>query len=264
MLLLSTMDEDDRLIESSLVKERFLARIYNPEFTVYSVAAHCFANISGIDDILNAYEKASALATFCLNLPPQLFNALNVPSSITDLVGDRAKYLLSSSNYGFAFYLLSHYGSRRDDLDIANWLQETITEAGLPPLHDIKQIVLQEMENLEQQILRSPVVSQFLEMGVGIDKWIQPEPNIDTLLRIGKHNFQKRGIYGDHDILMESVFPSSKDKELKIPPILLGDDEVIQLGDSAIEISSDDFVNWIDYVWRMETQIKEFHNACVI
>jgi hypothetical protein len=53
-------------------------------------------------------------------------------------------------------------------------------------------------------------------------------------------------------------------KSLKLPPILLGDDEIIQFGKEALEQQYQNLEEWIYYVWSIEEKLIEFNKACFV
>lgn len=269
--LLSSLSEEEILIENNLIQQSSLKNLYNPELTVYSVAAHSLANIVGISEITSAYFLSSALSTLCLNLPSQVFPLLKIPYDIQEAIGDRTKQMLKIQDRGFVFYLLANFAPKDNLSDvltnsnILNWLESAVNAAGLPPLRQLEELALIEMNELDKEILKDPLMENFKELGAAIDEdnFICEYSRLKTLLKAGRENFTKRGICGNHELSLKSLL-SEDDSCLKLPPILLGDDEVIQLGIEALGQQYQNLEEWIYYVWDMEDHLREFNKACFV
>lgn len=252
-LLRSRLSEDEFLIESRLFQQACFERVYNPALTVYSVATHCLANFMGIQDIGLAYKLSSALSSLCLNLPSQVFDQLKLPldfqakqsPGIQEVMAERAYQMISMRDRGFAFFVLAQYAPKMDYSNVLNWIESTIDAAGLPPLSELQDMAINEMISLEQQILDGPLASR-----------------LESLLRIGRHNYIKRGLYGKHEPCVNSLFLISQD--LNLPPVLLGDDSIfdIELASGSSPHSASDIEDWVFYVWDLESRLREFQRAC--
>ncbi|MDF5720234.1 MAG: hypothetical protein PUP91_07060 [Rhizonema sp. PD37] len=265
-VLLSCLNQGEVFIENKLIEQNFLERLYTPELTRYSVAAHCLANLAKITDAVDAYFLSSALSTLCLNLPSKVFPLLKIPSALQERIGDRAREMLNLQDRGFAFFIIANYASQYNQSDIVSWLESTIEAAGLPPLKQLEELANQEMNELNEQILKDPLIEKLKEIGLsetGENQIICEYSRLKNLLRVGRDNFTKRGIAGNHEISMKTIF-SVNENYLKLPPILLGDDSVIQLGDEALEPEYQDVKKWIEYVDIIEERLREFHQACFI
>lgn len=239
------MSEDEFLIESHLLSAKFNENLYNPNLTVYSVATHCLANHLGIDEIFTAYELSSALATLCLNLPNQVFDNLQIPIDIQEQLGERALHLITQRDRGFAFYLLSRYGSNINYSNLPDWLEATIRAAGLPTITKLKELATQEMLDLKQHILKGP---ELIELSV--------------LLELGKENFQKKEIYGNHDLCIRTLCLG--DRSLRLPPILLGDSAIwdVEVTGEKPPRTYEELESWVFHIWDIEGRLREFQKAC--
>ncbi|MBD1912852.1 hypothetical protein [Leptolyngbya sp. FACHB-8] len=248
------LDADQLLVESQLFQSMCIEKIYNPELTAYSVATHCLANFMEIQDIGLAYRLSSALASLCLNLPSQVFSQLKLPKdfkeqqplSIHRFIDERASQLLSGKDRSFAFFVLAQYASSDNVSNLYEWLESVVTSAGLPPIPELQSMVVSEMEVIEQEMLNGPLTGR-----------------LRGILEIGRQNFMKRGMSGNHLICLESLF--SKKKELKLPPILLGDDQVIDIESASnlVPYPVDELESWIFEVWDLEGRLREFQRACI-
>lgn len=265
-VLLSLLKPEEILIENKLIEQNFLKRLYAPELTVYSVAAHCLANLAGITDVTNAYFISSALSTLCLNLPSQVFPLLKIPPDVQEVIGDRAKHMLNLQDRGFAFFLIANYAPKDNYSDILSWLESAVSASGLPSIKKLEELAILEIDELNKEILKEPLMEKFKELGASEDiedNFICEYSRLKNLLKAGKDNFLKRGICGNHELSLKSLL-SSDDSHLKLPQILLGDNEIVQLGNEALGQQYQNLEEWIYYVWDMEDKLREFNKACFV
>jgi hypothetical protein len=244
--ILSIMNEDERLVESSVIQESLVNTIYDSSYTVYSVAAHCLANFLGIDDITAAYKLASSLSSLCLNLPSQVFQKLKITNPhMQEVWSERIPYPTSLKDRGFAFFAIAQYGSKENHHDVPYWIESTLQSAGLPSISELEKLAFQELNDIKQRILKGDATSE-----------------LENLLLVGEYNLKKRGILGNHNLTFNAL--ALNDKSLKLPPILLGDDQFVHFGDKAIEKSDKELEDWIFYIWDIEKEIQEFCKACLV
>ncbi|MEH2271864.1 MAG: hypothetical protein V7K68_26130 [Nostoc sp.] len=138
---LALLDNDSKLVEQLRLEQEIQQNLYNPELVIYSVATHCLANSTGIDEVFQAYEFSSALATLCLNLPKELFYSLSVPDEF-NILGDRVQALQELADPGFAFFTIAKQAPKcRNKTSVEQWLQESLKNAGLPNLETINNLV---------------------------------------------------------------------------------------------------------------------------
>ena len=73
--------DEEKMVEANLLSRATYERLYDPLLTVYSVAAHFFANRVGFNDWPSAYFNASKVAGFLFyrNFPRSLFPQLKTP-----------------------------------------------------------------------------------------------------------------------------------------------------------------------------------------
>lgn len=195
--LLSLLTPEAAFIENKLNEQNGLKRLYNPELTIYSVAAHCLANLATITDVVDAYFISSALSTLCLNLPSQVFPLLKIPSDVYETIGNRTKELLNIKDRGFAFFLIAQSAPQDNHSNILEWLESAVNKAGLPPIKQLEEMALVEMNELDKEILKEPMIEKFKEFGASAaieDQFVCEYSRLKTLLKAGKKNFAKVGI----------------------------------------------------------------------
>jgi len=238
---LALLDEDSRLVEQRRLEQEIRQNLYSSELVIYSVATHCLANSTRVDEGFQAYEFSSALATLCLNLPRNIFHSLSVPEEF-DAWGDRVQALQELADPGFAFFTIAkqapHY---QNEISVEQWLEEALSNAGLPNLETIKNSTIAQMGELEDEILE----------GNYADK-------LRSLLSVGRENFIRRGVWGEHVLSMTTLNTTS----MMLPPIILGDGYTTPVVSSTIPTSPQDIEQWIDEIVKIGGSIEQFIRAC--
>lgn len=238
---LGLLDSNYRLVEQARLEEKFRQNLYNPELVIYSVATHCLANSIGIDEGFQAYKYSSALATFCLNLPKQLFYHLKIPKEFS-IWGDRVKALQELADPGFAFFTIAKQAPfYQNNISIEEWLQKAIENAGLPDLDEINNLILLEMDELKSDIVDGIYKNQ-----------------LKYLLSLGKENFAKRGIFGKNGLSIENLHQNS----MTLPPIVLGDGSTTNVAQKITSDTPQGIEKWIEDIVEIEVSIDQFLRAC--
>ena len=110
-LLDGVPDKDFRAIELNNFTKSILDRIYDPELTVYSAAAHWYANHRGIADVGEAYRASSSLAWFCLDAPSAWIESLTTSIAFKKANGEemsaRMTVSLRRGDRGALFFMLA-------------------------------------------------------------------------------------------------------------------------------------------------------------
>lgn len=110
-LLHGLPDKVFRTIEQNHFTKSILDRIYDPELTVYSAAAHWYANHRGITDVGEAYRASAFLAWFCLDSPAAWIESLTASSAFKERQGEemasRMTVSLRRRDRGALFFMLA-------------------------------------------------------------------------------------------------------------------------------------------------------------
>lgn len=110
-LINALQDRAFQAIEKSYLSEDILTRLYEPYLTVYSVAAHWYANHRQVSDAGEAYRAASKLAWFCLDAPTNWVGTLKATSEFRNRMGNQFAELmnisLSLGDRGALFFMLA-------------------------------------------------------------------------------------------------------------------------------------------------------------
>jgi len=238
---LALLDDDSRLVEQLRLQQEIQQNLYNSELAIYSVATHCLANSIGIEESFRAYEFASALATLCLNLPKELFCSLSVPEEFS-IWGNRVRALQDLSDPGFAFFAIAKQAPRyRKEVSIERWLEEALSNTGLPNLEVIKGLILAQMKELENEVIE----------GIYTDQ-------LRMLLSIGRKNFIQRGVWGQNVLSIETLSKTS----LMLPPIVLGDGYAASVVFTTIPTNTQALEEWIDQIIKIEVSVERFIRGC--
>lgn len=243
---LQNLKEDERLLEGKLLAKASAERLYDPRLSAYSVAAHFVANKFGLEEGFTAYRLTAALGTLALNLPPSSFHSLRVPPFVN--FDGRFKAFVKQGDRGFAFVVLvTHAPPLPDEFmegeDLRRWIDQAATNAGLPNLATLDQMVRKEHENIKREIIDGP-----------------ESLRAHALLDIGRRLYDRRGLYGC-DVIME---PLLDDKTIvDLPPVVLGDFSLVQIGRPIKEANIANVAAWLKNADRYEREIDEFIEACM-
>lgn len=238
-ILTLKLPEDEHAVEQGLLAQKYLAFLYTPEVAMYSVAAHCVANILHVEDIPTAFRHANALSWLCLNLPRDCFSQLRIPEHFERTWKRRCQAFLDNRDRGFAFLLLAHHMKEPATGDMAEWIEKTAVAAGLPQLQQLRSAIDKEFENSLRSVSDGPHKERLewlLKEGQSVFEAFWPVPEMTAAFRgLG---------------------------ELAIPPILLGDLTLTRLGKSTIWTEASTTDAWSTTASNLETRFGQFVQAC--
>ncbi len=235
------LDHDSRLVQQKIWTQEVMQNLYNPNLVIYSVATHCLANSIKTNDVLQAYEFSSALATLCLNLPKDLYHLLTVPNEFK-IWGNRVQALQEIADPGFAFFTIARQAPKfQSEMSVGQWLEESVKNAGLPNLETINDLVAVEMKKLEDEVIQGKYTQKLL-----------------SLLATGRQNFECRGVWGENVLSMETL----NQDLMYLPPIVLGDQYTVSVASKTIPISPKEMEEWIDQIVNIEVSIGQFIRSC--
>lgn len=238
-MLTLNLPEAEHAVEQGLLTQKYLQFLYAPETAVYSVAAHCVANLLHINDIPTAFRHANALSWLCLNLPDGFFSQLRVPQEFEKIWGQRCRSFIDNRDRGFAFLLLAHHMTAPATGEMAEWLERTVVAAGLPQLQELKSAIDKEFEGVLRGVADGPHSDRL--------KW---------LLKEGQSVFEAFWPVPE----MLAAFRGLG--ELAIPPILLRDLTLARLGKPVIWTEASTADAWSSTASDLETRFGQFVQAC--
>ncbi|CAI2717056.1 hypothetical protein [Nitrospina watsonii] len=240
-LINSFLSDDEKSVEIPLNQEKFLKRLYSPDLTEYSIAAHKLANSIGTTDSIEAYKISATLAHLCFNFPSHAFRKFSLEKIYEpdDPTLSKMKIALEHNDRAALFYFLTDLlRIKTKPLEAtSNNIEELITK-----LFDEHGITISEMENSVEQELKlitDEAVASFKE-----DAYIQ------ELFSSGVDRFKKLGIFGT------GKYPF---KDITAPGAVLGDGyffDPYNRTDTNIEERYSKFSKFL-------THLESFSNACI-
>jgi hypothetical protein len=237
---LLSLKGEARQFQFQALNDALMSYLYNPEFTEYSVAVHALANRLRLTDPILAFRLSAAISYVALNLIGGSWQ------SFTNLTkwqawGDRVHALIRNEDRGFAYFLLVHaapaYGP--DDTVVA-WLEQTVRNAGLRGLVELKTRALEAMASVRGDSLNPDLAAE-----------------LSRKLKKGRELFERVGMSAPLNSCISAV------DDVGFPPILFTPDSII-LADGQEEVFSagQPVTDWLakrtDVVWAME----EFYEVC--
>lgn len=207
--------------------------IYHPELVLYSGSVHLFANIFGLSDVMEAYEMASMISTFTLNLPDFIIESIPYPDQLKEVWKDRTDNFRLCHDKGFTFYsLLSLFHdngfnpANKEDYD------KLFKKLSLPSMIDIKYIIDNEYKKIPEFYHDSE-----------IDKRLR------KLMEIGNKIWKLIGLWGNN-VSMLDIW----NQEDISPLIIFNDTKVVPR----------EFAEWCDFSENIYKRLEEFNDICGI
>jgi|TARA_B110000908_G_scaffold165665_1_gene215504 hypothetical protein len=134
---MSAFDKDEFLVEEYMLKKEYADRLYAPELTLYSAPVHLLAHYAKIQNSVEAYHLGALISLVCLNLVGSHFRRLKVPNGL-EAWGSRVAAFEGSQSRTFAFLCICmNAPSWRDDRKPIEWVDEALSNSGLPSYNDI-------------------------------------------------------------------------------------------------------------------------------
>lgn len=242
------LDEDlvSRIIRQKKFNSDVIRQLYHPDLTLYSVIAHLTANLNDDENIFSTLKTTSAIGTFVLNFPDELYPKLKVPSINDKVWEERYNHFISDKDIGATYYFLLK--NLIDQNGKKSFTEELLlSSSNLPKVDEVFEKTLSEMMENKQNLIDGP----FKEIAAKIlDKGIEM--------------FKKRGLFGTNKDFRKYVV----DNKL-FPTVIFGDtilktenldaDEILEKVKKGIEISVHEKYFIIDYY---DTKFMEFNEVC--
>lgn len=236
-------DSDEFLVERNMRQRELLDRLYEPDLALYSAAVQLVAKSAGSTNAYEAYELSAALSLLCLNLPDEAFDRLVVPGDIAGPLGEREAGFRRRRDPGFAFLILAKSAPRFEKGgSVEEWLRETASRSGLPPLEDIREQARLELEELSDAVIEGPVRERAL-----------------TLLQVGRHNYGARGVFAERPLSLPDLTPAGS---YLLPPVVLDDGAVVHASYQQVTYPSLLPEESVRLELRYLRTSKEFRQAC--
>jgi hypothetical protein len=236
--IVARLDRVPRMIEAQSQNERRTNALYDAELAVYSTAVHTVANRMDIFVAGDAFPLASALASFCLNLPDVMFDKLIVPDEFLQW-GEFNSAALKNRDRGYAYLLLLYHADKNSVSDPVSWVQEAANNAGLPSFAEITAAAKAVLDSLSESAIDGP-----------------HRDRLERLIGIGNGMFRRLGISFTVNNIA-SILPN-----LTFPPVLCADQRWHTLGPATKPYDSDEVEKWCFECIELERQFEEFMSVC--
>jgi hypothetical protein len=232
--------DEPRNVQFQVLNDELMGYLYNPEFTEYSVAVHVLANRLRITDPIVAFRLSAALSYVALNIVGDAwFCFANLEK--WKVWGRRVDQFLTNKDRGFAYFLLAHAAPKfGEGISIAEWLEQTVLNAGLPALAELKRQALSAMEILSSEQHGGNLAHE-----------------LAGKLGHGRELFAQIAMTADLKSCILAV------EHAGFPPILFTPDTIVLIdGREEIYAPGEPFTDWLgkrtDIVWAMD----EFYEVC--
>jgi hypothetical protein len=236
-LFKSAGDDPVRKIDQNNWYNRLNGIFYDATMTLYTVAAHCFANRLKTTEGIETYNKASHVAWLCLNLPRRFFPSLSIPKSFSRW-GPRNEALRANADRGYLYLALIENGRDLDTRDMDGWLDEALCRSSLPPLADVLRTVEEERDAADGQIARNPY-----------------RKRLEDVLHLGREYARQENHATGKIFLLESG---------PVPPLLLSDNQFAGLNGLPNTGTFADPGEWYDSAFLLYERLREFIDACIV
>jgi len=238
-LILSLIKGDEIFVEEKLFKNEVIQTIYEPELTVYSVAAHHVANSFKISDVLEAYGISAILSRFVLNLPDEIIETIDAYAIYGrgNVFSDGFQTAFKHHDRGVLFYyiieLLSKFYTNKQitSLNFEDSVVETFENQGIN-LKEVKVIVEAKMRQITKDLS-------------GLK-----QPYLLSLAINSACNFQRLGLFGK---------PEYNFNNLVMPGVLLGDDTYFNPSGATDNTVVDRYLALSNF----SDSLYKFNDACI-
>jgi hypothetical protein len=239
---LALLSANERTSASAALQRKYLDMMYDPKLAEYSVAVHAVSNFVGPNNCPDAFELSSILAGIALNLTKEHFTRLRVPDSFL-IWGERNNAFIANMDRGYAFLVLAKAAPRVPIQNIDEWIEQTLTEAGLPTLKTIKADAMCAIEALAEDLVDGPLS--------GIRD---------------QHRNSGLKIFAEHGPIFrfEDIFKNLTNWTIPIPPIILGQDFSIAADGEIQEMDVSPISRHIETLSTAFDECVEFADACGI
>ncbi len=232
--------DEPRNVQFQVLNHNLMGYLYNPDFTEYSVAVHVLANRLKIADPLVAFRLSAALSYVALNIVGDTWLCF-AGLDKWKVWGDRVNQFIRNEDRGFAYFLLAHAAPKFEEgSSVTAWLEQTVLNAGLPTLTELKRSALSAMDILGSKQHGGSLANE-----------------LAGKLGRGQEIFRRIGMTADLKSCISAV------EHVGFPPILFTPDTLVLVdGREEIYTPGEPFTEWLgkrtDIVWAMD----EFYEVC--
>lgn len=232
-------DRSFKVLQQQRLSHEIFSRVYQPHLTVYSAAAHWYANHRGLSEVLEAYIAASKLAWFCLDAPTRWVTSIKATAEFKARFGDPFATMMQTSlsrdDRGALFFMLAAETSLK--------LLKTLNSDLDALLRKEWKVSLGEV-NAEGEKERAELVNRLVST---------PEP-VRSLAEIWKTNLGQR--YMDRPLSVVS-------ENIQLPAVILADDTPLEIfnmrmGDDAFDNRTFDPRPYFDEFFKAHLAMSKY------
>jgi hypothetical protein len=233
---IALLKPDERVVETGLWTRRIIKYMYNPTLTEYTAPAHILSAGCGIGEVLSTYHHAALLAQIALNFPPRLLAKIQVEGFSEETNGAFRRF----ADPGFVYVALCRSApASSPDADPAQWLDNTLSLAGLPSRAEILDEATQIMRDLFVSLPEEATVPRLLvDLGITTHgaRSAAPEPSL-------------------------TLVTAERDK-LTLPPLFDADGDILLLNDRYPDPTIWHAVEMYEAEAKLHTWTANFLSAC--
>lgn len=238
-LVSALKDQAFQTLQKQRLSHDIFTRVYQPHLTVYSAAAHWYANHRGIPDVVEAYTAASKLAWFCLDAPTQWLTSINATSEFKARMGDQFARMMNTSlsrgDRGALFFMLASETRLRSLKSLSSDLDALLRADWKVSLQEVHEEGGRERAELANRLVRTS------------------EP-VRSLAEIWKRNLAQRNLHRPLSVSSHNI---------QLPAVILADDKPLdifrmRLGDEAFDNRTFDPRPYFDEFFKPDLAMKKY------
>ena len=236
-------DTNERIVEEKTDAQRLIDQVYEPQLTLYSVAAHLCAAAGKFKDIFSAYKAAAIVARFVLNCPGARLSKFKARDTFKEKFGgdlaERIRGAIRNGNVESLFFYA---------VSVFDWDRTSLSD----PEQDLANLSRLCFE-ADFEKLRGEVADEARRITAEIHDTTFPDAEI--LARATLDNCLR---------LIRSKSSSYSLGDFHLPPCFLANDEVMPVIPSREEniLKNLDITNRFYSLYDNESWIRKFTDAC--
>lgn len=236
-------DTNERIVEERTDAQRLIDQVYEPQLTLYSVAAHLCAEAGKFKDIFFAYKAAAIVARFVLNCPGARLSKFKAGDTFKKKFGgdlaERIRGAIRNGNVESLFFYA---------VSVFDWDRTSLSD----PEQDLANLSRLCFE-ADFEKLRGEVADEARRITAEIHDTTFPDAEI--LARAALDNCLR---------LIRSNSSSYSLGDFHLPPCFLANDEVMPVIPSREEniLKDLDITNRFYSLYDNESWIRKFTDAC--
>lgn len=228
--------DDERAVEVALITKEVRDYLYDHNVTAYTAPAHILSSLCGIREVYSTYNHAALLAQIALNFPPDLIDKLDINVFLPD-INNRFRQF---ADPGFIYVALCRRApSSTPDADPNSWLEQTLSNAGLPTRIEILRKACQIMDKcIEAMPAQAELPRYLFDLGRTLHRARSEEPDPAVTLIMAER------------------------RKLPFPPLFDVDGEVLLMNDRYPDPTIWHAVEMLEAEAKLHAWMQNFLGAC--